>query len=684
MPNGDQVIAIRRNDRTNDRKTVAFAVIAAIAVGLSGVAVAGPPSGGALPPQLTQVVAVAGVAGVPVDAVGVALNVTVTNPVAGGFVTVHPCREVRPVASNVNYVRDQTVPNLVISGLDVDGDVCISTLAVTDLVVDVAGYIPAGSPVQPLPEPVRFLDTREGIGAPLTRVAAGQVLQVRVAGTSGVPADAGTVVFNTTVVSPSTAGFVSVYPCGLPVPDTSTVNFVTGGIVPNLTVTAVGAGGAVCLYSTAATDLVADVAAYVPAGAAGVTMLASPQRILDTRIGLGGPDEPVASAARPVSVAGVAGVPAGASAAVLNLTATGGAGAGYAAAFPCGIGVPLVSNLNFARNQNVANAAIVKLAVDGRMCLSANQPVDLIVDVTGYVVGTSALVPVTPQRIFDTREGVEPRCGIGLDLHRDLSSVPWLDTYSVYDLATGARRNDLRGLPVVWSSKAFVMADCRILVVGLADTVGMQLWEFSSDGTLISSRYVPGFTGGAGVVGSPTALFAIGHFDRVIRADTGEQLFTVPSLGIADGGGARSIRLLRASSDGTVLVFAALGPDTTSGLQFDLYYVATDGRLLTTVSLPVGAWPIDVSPDLAYVLSFLRADPRSVGDYRVSTRRNAIVSAITEGRDPNPQQALSFVTSGLINACDDSTRSGRALRWEIFNELRSFSAGTLPCLEAIG
>ena len=59
----------------------------------SGVATAGPPTGGALPPQLTMVVAVAGVGEIPIDAVGAAVNVTVTNPARAGYVTVHPCRD---------------------------------------------------------------------------------------------------------------------------------------------------------------------------------------------------------------------------------------------------------------------------------------------------------------------------------------------------------------------------------------------------------------------------------------------------------------------------------------------------------------------------------------------------------------------------------------------------------------
>jgi hypothetical protein len=135
-----------------------LAVVVLLGVGMGGTAAAFP-SGGALPPVLTLVIPVAGLNGVPIDAVGVAMNVTVTAPAAPGFLTVYPCGDT-PVASNLNYVQDQAVPNFVISGLSPDGDVCIDTSAVVDVVVDLAGYIPSGSPIVTLPEPARIVSRR--------------------------------------------------------------------------------------------------------------------------------------------------------------------------------------------------------------------------------------------------------------------------------------------------------------------------------------------------------------------------------------------------------------------------------------------------------------------------------------------------------------------------------------------
>jgi hypothetical protein len=83
---------------------------------------------------------VAGRGGVAGDASAVVLTVTVTEPVAAGFVTVFPCGSARPLASNVNFGAGSTVANSVVSGVGVGGAVCVFTLVNTHLVVDVDGY----------------------------------------------------------------------------------------------------------------------------------------------------------------------------------------------------------------------------------------------------------------------------------------------------------------------------------------------------------------------------------------------------------------------------------------------------------------------------------------------------------------------------------------------------------------
>ena len=93
----------------------------------------------------TLALTVLGRGGVPADATAVVLNVTVTEPVATGFVTVFPCGDGRPIASNLNFVGNQTVPNMVISKVGANGKVCLYSNETTHLVVDVNGYFTADS-----------------------------------------------------------------------------------------------------------------------------------------------------------------------------------------------------------------------------------------------------------------------------------------------------------------------------------------------------------------------------------------------------------------------------------------------------------------------------------------------------------------------------------------------------------
>ena len=213
-----------------------------------------------------------------------------------------------PTASNINYLQDQTVPNFVVSALSPDGQVCIDTYAVTDVVVDLAGYLPAASPIVMLPQPSRIVDSRQGVGLP-GPMTAGQVAEVQVAGMPGIPADASSVLFNATVTNTETAGFLTVFPCGEPIPPTSTLNFTANATVPNFVVAKIGSAGRVCLYSTSATQVIVDVAGFNPAGATDVVPLQSPARLLDTRNGIGGPPGKVTAAGRAVQLAGNAGIP---------------------------------------------------------------------------------------------------------------------------------------------------------------------------------------------------------------------------------------------------------------------------------------------------------------------------------------------------------------------------------------
>src|SRR5439155_269772 len=84
-------------------------------------------------------------AGIPVGARAVTLNVTATNPTAGGYLTVFPHGQSRPTASNLNFTAGQTIPNLVTVPVGADGKVDFyNFLGTTDVVADVFGYYTSG------------------------------------------------------------------------------------------------------------------------------------------------------------------------------------------------------------------------------------------------------------------------------------------------------------------------------------------------------------------------------------------------------------------------------------------------------------------------------------------------------------------------------------------------------------
>ncbi len=187
------------------------------------------------------------------------LNVTVTGPDTGGFLTVWPCDEPLPNASNLNFGAGETRANLVVAKFADDATVCMRSTASTHLIADVTGVYDwtYGVPATGI-TPTRLLDTRNAIGMPgRTPVGAGKVLTLKVAGRNGIPNGIDAVTMNVTAVDPLGDGFLTVWPCDQPRPDVSNLNFPPGRTVPNLVTVALSATGTVCIYTYAATHLIA-------------------------------------------------------------------------------------------------------------------------------------------------------------------------------------------------------------------------------------------------------------------------------------------------------------------------------------------------------------------------------------------------------------------------------------------
>ena len=307
-----------------------------------------------------------------------------------------------------------------------DGQARIHSITATDGLAPVASYGPSGvrcrSKYMPL-TPQRVFDSRSG-----AKPAAGTPIFVPVVGQGGVPAgDVTAVILNVTAVEAQEAGFVTVWPSGSPVPNSSNLNLRAGETAPNLVTVSPGSDGAVAILPTTSAHILVDIFGYYTSASSSVdgryVPLASPQRLYDTR---SLEATPHAGAIRNVVAAGAVGVPAkGAEAVVLNVTAVEGLAPGFVTVWPSGTTVPNVSNINLDHvGQTRPNQVIVKLGLAGAFSLYTSGGAHLIVDVVGYftaatpsgVASSSGLfIPALPVRLMDTR-GTQPAANERTDL----------------------------------------------------------------------------------------------------------------------------------------------------------------------------------------------------------------------------------------------------------------------------
>jgi hypothetical protein len=114
----------------------------------------------------------------------------------------------------------------------------------------------------------RLMDTRpgtstvDGQAAGIGTRTAGSITAITVTGRAGVPTDATAAVLNITVTDATQAGFVTAFPCGAPIPLTSNLNYAAGQTTPNAVFAEIGDNGRVCLYTSGATHLIADLNGY--------------------------------------------------------------------------------------------------------------------------------------------------------------------------------------------------------------------------------------------------------------------------------------------------------------------------------------------------------------------------------------------------------------------------------------
>lgn len=271
---------------------------------------------------------------------------------------------------------------------------------------------PAGGAVTTSPlvsytpiNPVRIVDTRNNIGGVKTPIGRGCTMRVSVG--ADVPSNAQAIALSMTAVD-AEADYFTVYPCASGRPETSNLNARVGFPTPNLVVAIPDVNRQICIFSHGRSNLIVDVNGWWSEGSSRFTSVA-PQRVYDSRQPGYAPLTRFQVREVPIPANVIA---ADATTAVVNLTADGGAQAGYMTAFPCGQPAPTASNVNFRAGEARAVGAIVGLGPGRTLCVVADTTVQVIVDVTGYyspVPGfgpTAVLEPTAGRRVVDSRNGI--------------------------------------------------------------------------------------------------------------------------------------------------------------------------------------------------------------------------------------------------------------------------------------
>jgi len=85
-------------------------------------------------------------AGIPASVSAYSLNITVTNTLGPGFISIYPQGGAAPLVSTLNYLAGQTLANAAIVAAGTSGGVtAVAGVSGTDLIIDISGYYAAAA-----------------------------------------------------------------------------------------------------------------------------------------------------------------------------------------------------------------------------------------------------------------------------------------------------------------------------------------------------------------------------------------------------------------------------------------------------------------------------------------------------------------------------------------------------------
>lgn len=323
---------------------------------------------------------------------------------------------VAPDTENVKLApttTEVTTPD-VVTTIDAAGTSSDGTTPVTDPLTGEA-TVPAGSSrIVTLP-PAALYDSGPSASDCGGSLKADVPTTVAVTGKAGTPTESLTGVLVNVIVSDAAGpGVVIVWGGGRDEPTAPTAQVAsTCDTVVKLTLVPIGTDGTLKVATTTAARVRLDVVGALvaaPRGASGGRLVPlNPRRVLDTAESQGAAGPLPADGQVELTIAGQAGVPLGASAALLQLTATEGTPPGIVTAWATGAGgtdapALVVPPAGWA----TSNLVLAPLSSQGKLTLRTTAPVNLTAELVGWLTGdraaevtTGLVLPTEPVRVFD-------------------------------------------------------------------------------------------------------------------------------------------------------------------------------------------------------------------------------------------------------------------------------------------
>ncbi|WP_238012510.1 hypothetical protein KZZ52_58710 [Dactylosporangium sp. AC04546] len=275
--------------------------------------------------------------------------------------------------------------------------------------------------------PFRILDTRDGTGGySRSPIGPGQTLRIKADRLVGSRFAGAAVVLNVTVDSPTSAGFLTIFPAGTARPTASSLNFPAGWVGANSVTVPLGVNGQIDIFNAAGRThvIIDEVGVYYGADDenyqwGGEYQPHNPTRLLDTRED--GGRVPGFYYATVLADYGAVANPH-VKALAVNITAVDPQQSGYLTAWSGKDPRGDASTLNFKPHTVVPNFAIIPASpctivpqcagIPSIAILNASSgATHIVVDIVGFyddatLGGGLRFHPLNPTRITDTREGL--------------------------------------------------------------------------------------------------------------------------------------------------------------------------------------------------------------------------------------------------------------------------------------